>query len=146
MSNISSNPLNPTADQQLLLQQQQQQQIQQIQQQSGPPSISGSSLNDISESSTSTFKGSHSAPGDGSAMEGMPLNLVMPAVSDMVVGRVSPRAMLTVVPDEKRHKGPGTRRAFQPRRRSRACDQCRTRKTKVRRECRILVTRLCSPY
>ncbi|KAF8423259.1 fungal-specific transcription factor domain-containing protein [Tirmania nivea] len=57
-------------------------------------------------------------------------NVVVPAVTELVSGRVSPRSMLKVLPEQKRPKGVITRRAFQPRRRSRACDQCRTRKTK----------------
>lgn len=39
---------------------------------------------------------------------------------------------LTLLPEEQRAIGHGARRPFQPRRRSRACDACRTRKTKVR--------------
>lgn len=71
----------------------------------------------------------------------LPSSVVMPAVAELVAGRVSPRSMLTVVPEQKRQKGVSTRRAFQPRRRSRACDQCRTRKTKVRTPMLIPISR-----
>lgn len=46
---------------------------------------------------------------------------------------------LTLLPEDQRAIGHGARRPFQPRRRSRACDACRTRKTKVRGNTRTAV-------
>ncbi|KAI5789701.1 fungal-specific transcription factor domain-containing protein [Peziza echinospora] len=125
MSNNTETLPSPSADtpnHQQQQQQQQQQQSQQQQQQQAPTSEVGNAP--AIESVANIRRGERA-----SVPPEVP-SVVMPAVTELVSGRVSPRSMLHVVPEQKRPKVPGLRRAFQPRRRSRACDQCRTRKTK----------------
>ena len=123
---MSNNPNLPSPTEQRHAQQQISQQQHQNQNQ---PLQSAQGGDVASEQAAYTTTGSSTAIA-GSA-DVLP-SVLMPAVTELISGRVSPRSMLTVVPEQRRQKGASTRRAFQPRRRSRACDQCRTRKTKVR--------------
>ena len=126
---LMSNPSIPATpdqrhEQQQQPQQQQQQQQQQRQQQTQQP---------IQTAEVTGEPSGYIGAGPSSAAtttEVLP-SVVVPAVTELVSGRLSPRSMLRVLPEQKRPRGVTTRRAFQPRRRSRACDQCRTRKTKV---------------